>query len=96
MGAYTTLTSKGQLTIPKDVRDKLNLETGARFYICAVDGEVHIMQKNLSISDLAGILHREGQEPVSLEEIDKAIGEYVAADDRRIMREWNEGRESRK
>ena len=34
MGAESTLTSKGQTTIPKDIRDSLGLEVGRsdRFY----------------------------------------------------------------
>ena len=90
MGSYTTLTSKGQLTIPKDVREKLNLKAGTKFYVTERAGSVVAMPKNFSAKDLAGILYREGQRPVSQEEMDEAIMQHVADDDERIVREWNE------
>ncbi len=31
MGGFSTMTSKGQLTIPKDVRDQLGIEPGTLF-----------------------------------------------------------------
>lgn len=92
MGAYTTLTSKGQLTIPKDVRDKLNLETGTRFYVSAVKGKVVLQAKNKSVNDLAGILGPPPSgETLTDQQIDEAIGQMLSEDDDRIMREWHEG-----
>lgn len=90
MGAYTTMTSKGQLTIPKDVRDELALTPGTKFFVTVRDGEVVALPKNRRISDLAGFL---GTPPkgagASLEDLDEAIGEAVSDDDARIVREWN-------
>ena len=40
MGAFATMTSKGQLTIPKEVRDELNLTAGTRFYVLVHNGDV--------------------------------------------------------
>ena len=91
MGAYTTMTSKGQLTIPKEVRDELNLRTGTRFYVYVRNGDVIALPKNKSISDLAGIL---GKPPAgsgaTLQDFDDAVGQALADDDERIVREWNE------
>lgn len=96
MGAFTTMTSKGQLTIPKEVRDELNLKAGTRFLVMVRNGEVVALPKNKSIADLAGML---GKPPsgwgATLDEIDEAIGKAVGEDDERIRREWNE-RESDK
>lgn len=93
MGAYTTMTSKGQLTIPKDVREQLSLKPGTRFYVTVLDGRVVALPKTRKLADLAGML---GKPPkgagASLEEIDAAIGQAVGEDDERIKREWNEGR----
>ncbi|MAS05655.1 MAG: AbrB family transcriptional regulator [Ahrensia sp.] len=93
MGAYTTMTSKGQLTIPKDVREQLSLKPGTRFYVTVLDGHVVALPKTVRLADLAGIL---GKPPkgagATLEEIDEAIGRAVGEDDERIKREWHEGR----
>ena len=91
MGAFTKMTSKGQLTIPKDVREQLGLATGTRFYVTVRDGEVVAIPKNKRLADLAGFL---GKPPAgagaTLADFDEAIGRAVAEDDERIAREWNE------
>lgn len=91
MGAFTTMTSKGQITIPSEVRDALNLEPGTRFYVSARNGQVVAIPKNKKLMDFAGILGRPPSgESLSVEEMDEAIGQAVAEDDARIMREWSE------
>ena len=94
MGSFTTMTSKGQLTIPKDIRDELNLKAGTRFYVTVRDGEVVALPKNLSVKDLAGYL---GKPPfglgAKLEDFDEAIAAAVADDDERIRQGWREGGE---
>jgi len=94
MGAFTTMTSKGQLTIPKDVREQLGLQPGTRFFVTVRDGEVVALPKNKKLADLAGMLGRPpGGRSLTIEEIDEAIMDAAAEDDRRIMREWKEGRD---
>ncbi|SMH55773.1 AbrB/MazE/SpoVT family DNA-binding domain-containing protein [Mesorhizobium australicum] len=91
MGFIATMSSKGQLTIPKDVRDELKLATGTQLYISVRDGELVARPKNRNIADLAGIL---GTPTVgagaAIEDLDEAIGEALAEDDKRIVREWND------
>jgi len=89
MGAFTTMTSKGQLTIAKDVRDRLNLAPGTRFFVTERDGEVVARPKNKKLADLAGLLGR-APNGVSLtvEEMKDAVADAVADDDDRIRREW--------
>jgi antitoxin PrlF len=94
MGAFATMTSKGQLTIPKDIRDRLNLSEGTRFYVTVRNGEVVALPKNRRLADLAGILGKPPSgETLTVEEIDRAIMDAVAEDDERIKREWHEGGE---
>lgn len=94
MGAFTTMTSKGQLTIPKDVRDRLSLKPGTRFYVTIRGNEVVAMPKNKRLADLAGALGKpRSGKALTIEEIDEAIAGAVADDDRRVMREWKEGRD---
>jgi len=94
MGAYATMSSKGQLTIPKEVRDELNLGAGTKFYVTVHNGEVVARPKNRRLADLAGIL---GKPPsgrsVTIEEMDEAVMDAVAEDDERVTREWHEGAE---
>lgn len=92
MGAFTTMTSKGQLTIPKDVREQLNLTAGTRFYITVRNGEVVALPKNKRVADLAGILGKPPSgETLTIEQMNEAIADAVAEDDERITREWHEG-----
>jgi len=54
-----TLTSKGQTTIPKEIRDSLNMKEGDRMtFTLLPDGTVLMRVKNKSISDLAGRLYK--------------------------------------
>jgi len=93
MGMIGSVTSKGQTTIPKEVRDRLGLEQGTRIEWSVEDGKATIRPRKVRAIDLAGILHRPGMKPLSVEEIDEAIMDAVAEDDERIMREWHEGKE---
>ncbi|NWF59443.1 MAG: type II toxin-antitoxin system PrlF family antitoxin [Fischerella sp.] len=72
--SITTITSKGQTTIPKEIRDKLNLRPGDRIsFIVEADGRVYIQPLNVHVEELSGILHQPGREPVSIEEMNAAI-----------------------
>lgn len=73
-----TLTSKGQLTLPAEVRADLRLHTGDRVsFEKAEDGSYHIRPIKADIMRLAGIVKYDGP-PVSVEEMDEAIGRAVA------------------
>lgn len=68
----STVTVKGQTTLPRDVRRALGLESGDRVRYVILDGEVRLL-KVRPVSELAGMLHRPGGKPVSLDEMDDAI-----------------------
>ncbi|CZT33071.1 looped-hinge helix DNA binding domain-containing protein, AbrB family [Rhizobium sp. 9140] len=90
MGYAAKLTSKGQTTIPIEVRKYLDLNPGDQMDFIIEDGEVKIRAKTRSIMEFAGIL---GRAPngvsLTIEEMDDAIAQAVADDDRRITRDWN-------
>lgn len=66
--AEATMTSKGQTTIPKDIRDGLGMKPGDRMtFTLLADGTVIMRAKNKRLADLAGILRREGQEAIPIE-----------------------------
>ncbi len=77
-----TLSSKNQATIPKQVRDYLNLRPGDRFkFFLQPDGAVVILPK-APISKLKGTVPKL-RRPVSVEEMDAAIREGATARYRR-------------
>lgn len=88
------LTSKGQVTIPAEVRERLALKEGDRvdFYVDPRSGLVRLMARNATVADLVGALKRpEGTlAPASLEDLDEAIGAHLAEKDEEIKRGWNE------
>lgn len=68
----STLTVKGQTTLPRQVRIALGLKPGDKLRYLLVGDEVRLMKAH-SIMDMKGILHRQGQAPVSLEQMDEDI-----------------------
>jgi antitoxin PrlF len=69
----STLTSKGQTTIPKDVRKRLNLHPGDRLeFVIDEDGRVLVLPASVDASELAGILKRPAK-PVSVASMNQAI-----------------------
>ncbi len=69
----TTLTSKGQITLPKAIREQLGLKAGVKFD-CYVDrdGQIVLVPLTVKLEDLAGILRYSGP-PKTVEEINQAI-----------------------
>lgn len=90
MGYRAKLTSKGQTTIPIEVRKYLRLQPGDEMDFSIENGEVKIKAKTRSIMEFAGIL---GQAPsginLTTNEMDGAVADAAAEDDRRIVRDWN-------
>lgn len=63
-----TLTSKGQTTIPKEIRDRLGLQAGDRMTFTLMPDKTVLMRvKSRSVVDLAGLLHKKGRKPVPTE-----------------------------
>lgn len=69
----STMTSKGQTTIPKDIRKRLNLQPGDRLdFIVEENGRVVVLPASVDASELAGIL-KPPTKPVSVAEMNQAI-----------------------
>ena len=67
-----TLTSKGQTTIPKEIRDSLNMKEGDRMtFTLLPDGTVLMRLKNKSILDLAGRLHKNARKALPVEDLSR-------------------------
>lgn len=93
MMATATLTTKGQVTIPLEVRKELGLKTGDRieFSRNPETGKFELSRKTGSIMDMRGMLKHDGP-PATIEEWDQAVGDYLGEEDERIKREWSGGR----
>jgi antitoxin PrlF len=72
MTTAATLTSKGQTTIPKEIRDGLGIKPGDRMtFTLMPDGTVVLRVKRKSVMDLAGVLHKKGRKPVSIAQMSR-------------------------
>lgn len=72
MTTAATLTSKGQTTIPKEIRDSLHLKAGDRMtFTLMPDATVVMRVKSKSITDLAGMLHKKGRKPLTVEQLSR-------------------------
>ncbi len=73
-----TITSKGQIMIPKAVRDSLHLRSGDRVaFFLHGDGEAMFKPLTKSVDEVYGRLHRAGQTARSIEDMDEAVAKHV-------------------
>jgi AbrB family looped-hinge helix DNA binding protein len=76
----STITSKGQITIPRTVRERLDWKTGDRLdFTVDASGRVIVELATGDVRELRGLLHRPGRKPVSVEEMNEAIRRSAAA-----------------
>jgi AbrB family looped-hinge helix DNA binding protein len=72
----TKLSSKGQIVIPKEIRDELHWEAGMQLSLVATGGAVSLRamptKTGRNLGDLIGLLKHEGV-PVSIEELCKPV-----------------------
>jgi antitoxin PrlF len=72
--AIATLTTKGQVTIPKKIRESLHLKNGDKIEIIVTDKrEAVIRPISKTVDDIFGKLHKPNKKPVSIEEMNEAI-----------------------
>jgi AbrB family looped-hinge helix DNA binding protein len=68
-----TITSKGQVTLPKPIRDRLHLKPGDKIdFMLEDDGCLRVAPVTASVTQLKGMLPKP-EEPVTLEAMDEAI-----------------------
>ena len=68
----SAVTTKGQTTLPRRVREQLGLQPGDRIRYILSEGEVRLL-KARSVMELEGMLARPGQPAVTLEEMERGI-----------------------
>ena len=70
----STLTSKGQVTLPKEIRDYLQVRAGDLIdFLVDGDGNVVVRPVTVRVGELKGLLYKPDRKPVSLEAMDQAI-----------------------
>lgn len=73
-----TITSKGQITIPKAVRDELGLRVGDRLAFRVLeDGQVVVEPETVDLRDLKGVL-KPSRKGVTLDNMASAIRREAA------------------
>ncbi|UKO97307.1 AbrB/MazE/SpoVT family DNA-binding domain-containing protein [Nostoc sp. UHCC 0870] len=76
MVSTTTITTTGQVTIPKEIRDYLNLDAGSKVdFVIDENGTVKLIPLNVPVQSLSGILHRPGMKSATLRDMETAIQE---------------------
>ena len=72
MSNDATLTSKGQTTIPKEIRDSLSLKPGDRMTFTLMPDLTVVMRvKSRSVAELAGVLHKKGRKAVPVKQLSR-------------------------
>jgi len=70
MADATTMTTKGQVTVPREIRVRLGLKSGDKMaFTMLSDGTVVMRPKTRRLADLAGSLTRPGQPKVAIEDM---------------------------
>ncbi|MFT5574180.1 MAG: antitoxin PrlF [Cryomorphaceae bacterium] len=73
-----TITSKGQITIPKDIRNQLDLHAGDKIsFIEDADGSINLVPIKKPLSALKGLVPKPNKK-VSVEDMNNAIKRKAA------------------
>ena len=64
--ALSTLTSKGQITLPKSIRDRLGLRAGDKLDFHAEDdGSIRVVPVSRTVAEVFGVLAEKAKRPYS-------------------------------
>jgi AbrB family looped-hinge helix DNA binding protein len=74
----TTLTSKGQMTLPSAARARLGLEAGDRLLVTVVDDDTIVLKRPAptSVKTLRGLLERP-KRALTVEEMDAGVAAHL-------------------
>ena len=82
-----TITTRGRVTIPKEIREKLKLKAGSRIsFLIESSGKVVLQPIQSDFRSLRGILRSPHKRPVTIEEMNDAIADAVCAEYERSVR----------
>jgi antitoxin PrlF len=75
-----TVTIKGQVTVPKAIRERLNIEQGTQLdFKLNDDGSISVRPLKRSALAIVGLLKRPGRAAVSVEQMNRAVVDAAAA-----------------
>jgi antitoxin PrlF len=75
-----TVTIKGQVTVPKAIREQLNIEQGTQLdFKLNDDGSILVRPLKRSALSIVGLLKRPGRAAVTVEQMNRAVGDAAAA-----------------
>jgi antitoxin PrlF len=78
--ALATLTNKGQVTIPKAIRESLGLHSGDKLeFVLVESGKAFIRPITKRVDEVFGRLYKSERKPVSVEEMDEKIRQKMRA-----------------
>jgi AbrB family looped-hinge helix DNA binding protein len=73
------LTSRGQTTIPKSIREALRLQPGDRVEFILEGDQVVLRRAGADLTALDGMLDRSDREPASVEAMNEAIEQAASS-----------------
>lgn len=69
-----TVTDKGQVTVPKNIRDQLNIVTGSKLdFEVEEDGSLRVRVLARGSENLFGLVRRSGIKPLGIKAMDEGI-----------------------
>ena len=80
------VSSKGQIVIPKSLRESHRIHTGDSFVVTSVGGELHFKPApaagQSSLKAVAGMLHKPASKKLSDEQVEKSISTRLRNEDK--------------
>lgn len=76
--SQSTMTSKGQITVPKQIRDYLKAQSGDKIqFIIDRQGRVVLTIKTIDIGDVFGMFNYKSKEKTTIKDMDSAIAKRM-------------------
>ena len=80
----STLTSKGQITLPREVREALRLQTGDVVdFVLGTDGRVEVQKAGRRVEEVFGLLYQPSVAAADDRTVDDEMGQALADEDNR-------------
>jgi antitoxin PrlF len=75
---FATLTSKGQITLPKEIRDRLGLDAGSMLdFQILEDNTITARQVKPDARRIRGLLKSPHATPLTVEQLDEAVSKHL-------------------